>query len=130
MIINITENLLMPKTTNNQVGQPKSFVVAIILSTFLGVLGVDRFYLGKNLSGFFKLITLGGLGFWAMADWLIIISNHAKSQDGLLLANYNPKYIKLAVIIFSIWVIAWTALGAYQALQLSTSQIGTIKTGF
>lgn len=46
----------------------KSPITTLILSLFLGGLGVDRFYIGDVGLGILKLLTLGGLGFWALAD--------------------------------------------------------------
>lgn len=40
----------------------KSKLTAFLLSFFLGVLGVDRFYLGFYLMGVIKLLTIGGCG--------------------------------------------------------------------
>jgi TM2 domain-containing membrane protein YozV len=41
---------------------PREFLIALILSIFVGYLGIDRMYLGKVWTGLLKLITAGGLG--------------------------------------------------------------------
>ena len=60
----------------------KNKTVAIILSLFLGGLGVDRFYLGYTVLGVLKLLTLGGLGVWALIDLIRIIIGSLKPKDG------------------------------------------------
>lgn len=57
-------------------------VVAILLSLFLGGLGIDRFYLGYIGTGVLKLITFGGLGIWALIDLIRIIIGNLKPKDG------------------------------------------------
>jgi TM2 domain-containing membrane protein YozV len=46
-------------------------LVAMILSWYLGVLGVDRFYRGEIGLGIIKLITGGGFGIWWLVDAII-----------------------------------------------------------
>lgn len=58
----------------------KSPTVAIVLSLFLGFLGIDRFYIGNILLGILKLITLGGFGIWTIIDWFLIMGATRKSN--------------------------------------------------
>ena len=51
---------------------PREFLIALILSIFVGYLGIDRMYLGKVWTGLLKLITAGGLGLWWLIDILLI----------------------------------------------------------
>ena len=60
----------------------KSFVTALLLSFFLGALGVDRFYLGYVGLGIVKLLTFGGLGIWALIDFIMIALRKVTSADG------------------------------------------------
>ena len=64
----------------------KSQAVAFILSYFLGVLGLDRFYLGQIGLGILKLITIGGLGIWALIDMFVIGCGAMRDKDGRSLA--------------------------------------------
>ncbi|AUC84434.1 TM2 domain-containing protein [Polaribacter sp. ALD11] len=60
----------------------KSQVTALLLSIFLGGLGIDRFYLGYNLLGVLKLITLGGFGIWYIIDLIMIITGDLQPKNG------------------------------------------------
>lgn len=60
----------------------KSKVVALILSIFLGELGIDRFYLGYIGTGILKLITCGGFGIWWLIDLIMIATGKLKPKEG------------------------------------------------
>ena len=44
----------------------------LIISIFVGHLGIDRFMLGQTGLGIAKLLTCGGFGFWTIIDWFTI----------------------------------------------------------
>jgi TM2 domain-containing membrane protein YozV len=75
----------------------KSWVMALGLVFFLGIFGVHRFYLGRNVSGgimlvctvigFLTLIPLIFTGLWAFVDFIRIIIGSLKDSNGLPLAK-------------------------------------------
>lgn len=60
----------------------KSKQTALFFSSFTGVLGVDRFYLGYTALGVLKLLTAGGLGIWALIDLIRIAVDSIRPADG------------------------------------------------
>ena len=63
----------------------KSFVATLLLSFFLGSLGVHRFYVGKIGTGILMLLTLGGLVIWTLIDFIIIaVGKFTDSESRLI----------------------------------------------
>lgn len=60
----------------------KEWLIALLLSWFLGVVGADRFYLGYTGLGIAKLLTCGGLGIWALIDFILIALNKVPDSSG------------------------------------------------
>jgi TM2 domain-containing membrane protein YozV len=67
----------------------KSKIVAAILAFFLGVIGVDRFYLGYTGMGVLKLLTGGGFGILWLVDFVRILTGSLKPRNGEYAANSN-----------------------------------------
>ncbi len=59
----------------------QSKTTMILISLFLGGLGIDRFLMGYS-NWWLKLITLGGCGIWALIDLIKIITGSMKMDDG------------------------------------------------
>jgi TM2 domain-containing membrane protein YozV len=73
-------------TVTSATGQ-KSWVVALLLCFFVGMLGVHRFYVGKVGTGVLQILTFGGLGVWVLIDFIMIIVGKFDDKNGRPLAR-------------------------------------------
>ena len=65
----------------------KDPTISIILSILVGVLGVDRFYIGDIGIGVGKLLTGGGCYIWALVDIFLIMDATRQTNLELLLTH-------------------------------------------
>ena len=92
---NLRDNLPTEKQSDFDImfaGKEKDPTVALVLGLFLGGLGIDRFYVGQVGIGILKLITLGGLGIWALID-LFLIMGVARRRN-IEIASEITLYLK------------------------------------
>jgi thiol-disulfide isomerase/thioredoxin/TM2 domain-containing membrane protein YozV len=71
------------------------YLVAMVLSLWLGFCGADRFYLAsldrRHLNwAIWKLLTLGGLGLWWLSDLVYFATNRAKFDE--VVVGYGWKW--------------------------------------
>ena len=66
---------------------PKSWLTTLLLSIFLGGLGIHRFYVGKIGTGIAMLLTGGGCGIWYIIDLIMIAMGNFTDAQGRPLAR-------------------------------------------
>jgi len=61
----------------------QDWLVLVLVSFFVGILGVDHFMTGKIGTGVLKLLTGGGCGIWALIDLIMALTGNFKDSNGL-----------------------------------------------
>ena len=67
----------------------KDPTLSLILSILVGILGVDRFYIGDVGLGIGQLLTLGGCYIWALVDIFLIMGATKEKNLELLLTHIH-----------------------------------------
>ena len=86
---------------DNNTTEQRKWWITVLLSTFLGPFGIDRFYLGYIGLGIIKLITFGGFLFWWAIDLYLIVGNKIPDVKGLLPYKKKPTKEELEAGNFS-----------------------------
>ncbi|MEM7175415.1 MAG: TM2 domain-containing protein [Chlamydiota bacterium] len=64
----------------------KKYLATLLLSFFLGQLGVHRFYNKKIGTGLLMLLTVGGFGIWWLIDLILVAVGQFKDKNGRLVS--------------------------------------------
>lgn len=96
----MTQQLYSPGSADPR----RSFIATWLLSLLLGLLGVDRFYLGKVGTGLLKLVTFGGLGLWWTIDLIITLAGGQRDKQGRDLAGY-AQHRTIAWVVSIVFVL-------------------------
>lgn len=67
-------------------------ILAILEVLMLGICGIDRCYLGQTCLGVVKGITLGGLGIWALLDYLTVAVDCLGQWSSIEFMGFNAKF--------------------------------------
>mmetsp|Transcript_89372 Transcript_89372/g.163885 ORF Transcript_89372/g.163885 Transcript_89372/m.163885 type:complete len:244 (+) Transcript_89372:78-809(+) len=83
----------------------KSKIALALIEGFLlpALLGVDRCYMGQCCLGFGKAFTLGGLGFWFLLDYCVVLFNILTWKEQIhcfgYWARFSPEQVKLSFVV-------------------------------
>lgn len=67
----------------------KRILPAAILCFLFGVFGAHRFYIGKVGTAVAMLLTIGGLGVWALVDFVLIVTGSFKDANGVRITQWT-----------------------------------------
>ncbi len=107
-----------------RIPRQRHFLAVFFLSFMWGAVGVDRFYLGKNGTGFLKLITFGGFGIWVIIDLVLIMGGIMRDKQGREMLQFNEyKRFAYLTVLYCALVIGFIVLINGIALIVAAAQL-------
>lgn len=67
----------------------KRILPALILCWFFFWIGAHRFYVGKPGTAILHILTLGGLGVWAVVDTIMIVTGSFTDSEGNKITSWT-----------------------------------------
>ena len=67
---------------------PKSRLGALLFCLLVGVFGAHRFYVGKIGTAILMVLTFGGMGLWAVVDFIMIVLGSFRDAQGRLVYKW------------------------------------------
>lgn len=107
-----------------KIPRQRHFLILFFFSFMWGTFGVDRMYMGLYASGILKLLTFGGLGFWTLSDFIIIMTGTFKDRQGRPALQFNEykKFAGRTILWFTV-IVALVILVNGILLILSITQL-------
>lgn len=78
--------------------------LAVISGLGLGCCGIDRCYMGATCLGITKGLTAGGLGIWALIDFIIVLVNMLQKSDSIDAFGFNAKFEPKSELDTAFWI--------------------------
>jgi TM2 domain-containing membrane protein YozV len=81
----------------------KNRLITLVLAMFLGIFGVDRFYLGKWKTGIAKGLTIGGFGIWWFIDGALVLIDaflHSLGKDTGFVKDAHGQDLRLGLSMY------------------------------
>jgi len=93
----------------------KDKVILMVLEMFgVGFLGADRLYLGDTVAGVLKMVTCGGFGVWAFADWFVIVTSALERKESINSLGLKKTFHKTGIGAARVLAIFAVPLLAFQ----------------
>ena len=99
-----------------------------LISLLFGLVGADRFYLRRRLSGCLKLLTLGGAGLWWAWDVLALAAGTAVDGGGHPLTG-RPAHRAVALVVSAVVLGCVFGLAAGPVLAAIRTGTSTVIAG-